>query len=278
MSDSGNWVGNVVPGAGADVVFSGTARTSPHNDLAAASLHSIEFAGSGFSLDGNGLTVTGGITVDSVVTGSAVSLGVALGGTITVTVPGDALTLSGVTSGTGSLAKAGGGTLTVQQAGDYTWGGSMTGSGNFVFAPSAGFNVLRLTQPQSYGGSTTVGGGYVVLATTNTGSALPVGTHLTVSAGAFLDLSGNGKTVEVGGLEGGGTIYSWASSATLKINVPSGQDRTFNRDGQAFNVGETFAGLPFELGIELTDALKGLVPPGMTMAQFALRWCLDFEG
>jgi len=53
--------------------------------------------------------------------------------------------------------------------------------------------------------------------------------------------------------------------------------RTYNRDGQAFNVGETFAGLPFETGVDLADALKPLVPTGMTMAQMALRWCLDFE-
>lgn len=53
--------------------------------------------------------------------------------------------------------------------------------------------------------------------------------------------------------------------------------RTFNRDGQRFNVGETFAGLPFEKGVELANALKPLVPDGMTMAQFAIRWCLDFE-
>jgi len=52
--------------------------------------------------------------------------------------------------------------------------------------------------------------------------------------------------------------------------------RTYNRDGQAFNVGETFAGLPFETGVDLADALKPLVPPGMTLAQMALRWCLDF--
>ena len=53
--------------------------------------------------------------------------------------------------------------------------------------------------------------------------------------------------------------------------------RHYNRDGQQFNVGETFAGLRFEKGIELADALKPLVPAGMTMAQMALRWCLDFE-
>jgi len=59
------------------------------------------------------------------------------------------------------------------------------------------------------------------------------------------------------------------------IFAPS-DHRTFNRDGARFNVGETFAGLPFEKGVELADALKPLVPQGATMAQFALRWCLDF--
>jgi aryl-alcohol dehydrogenase-like predicted oxidoreductase len=52
--------------------------------------------------------------------------------------------------------------------------------------------------------------------------------------------------------------------------------RTYNRDGAAFNVGETFAGLPFETGVELADALKAHVPPGQTLAEMALRWCLDF--
>jgi aryl-alcohol dehydrogenase-like predicted oxidoreductase len=53
--------------------------------------------------------------------------------------------------------------------------------------------------------------------------------------------------------------------------------RAFNRDGAVFNVGETFAGLPFEKGVELADALKPLAPEGFSMAQFALRWCLDHE-
>ena len=48
------------------------------------------------------------------------------------------------------------------------------------------------------------------------------------------------------------------------------------RDGQAFNVGETFAGLPFEKGVALADALKPLVPEGFTLPEMALRWCLDF--
>lgn len=53
--------------------------------------------------------------------------------------------------------------------------------------------------------------------------------------------------------------------------------RSYNREGEAFNVGETFAGLPFEKGVELSDVLKTFVPKGMTMAQMALRWILDFD-
>ncbi len=53
--------------------------------------------------------------------------------------------------------------------------------------------------------------------------------------------------------------------------------RTFNRQGQAFDKGETFSGVDFEKGLEAVEELRPLVPPGMTMAQFALRWILMFE-
>jgi aryl-alcohol dehydrogenase-like predicted oxidoreductase len=51
--------------------------------------------------------------------------------------------------------------------------------------------------------------------------------------------------------------------------------RTINRNGEKFNVGETFAGLGFEKGLEMVEALKPLVPAGYTLPQLALRWCLD---
>lgn len=48
--------------------------------------------------------------------------------------------------------------------------------------------------------------------------------------------------------------------------------RNFNREGAAFDKGETFSGLDFELGLQAVEALKPLVPAGQTLAQFALRW------
>jgi aryl-alcohol dehydrogenase-like predicted oxidoreductase len=55
--------------------------------------------------------------------------------------------------------------------------------------------------------------------------------------------------------------------------------RNFNRHGQAFDVGETFSGVEdFPAAMAAVDALRKLVPPGATMAQFALRWILMDEG
>ena len=53
--------------------------------------------------------------------------------------------------------------------------------------------------------------------------------------------------------------------------------RRFNRDGQRFNVGETFSGLPFDVGVDLVEELKPWVPDEMTMAQMAIRWVLDHD-
>ncbi len=64
---------------------------------------------------------------------------------------------------------------------------------------------------------------------------------------------------------------------TKATTFPEDDHRNFNRDGQQFNVGETFAGLPFAKGVDLADALKPLVPAGMSLADMALRWCLDFD-
>ncbi|MDX9866065.1 MAG: aldo/keto reductase, partial [Anaerolineaceae bacterium] len=50
--------------------------------------------------------------------------------------------------------------------------------------------------------------------------------------------------------------------------------RAFNRQGEAFDRGETFSGVDYETGLQAVDELRPLVPEGMSMAQFALRWIL----
>jgi aryl-alcohol dehydrogenase-like predicted oxidoreductase len=53
--------------------------------------------------------------------------------------------------------------------------------------------------------------------------------------------------------------------------------RAYNRHGESFDRGETFAGVDFELGLQTVEALRPLVPSGWTMTQFALRWILMFD-
>ena len=54
--------------------------------------------------------------------------------------------------------------------------------------------------------------------------------------------------------------------------------RAFNREGQSFDKGETFSGVPYEAALEAVEALRPLVPPGASLAQFALRWILMWKG
>ncbi len=53
--------------------------------------------------------------------------------------------------------------------------------------------------------------------------------------------------------------------------------RTFNRNGEAFDRGETFSGVDYETGLQAVEELRPLIPPGATMAQMALRWILMFD-
>src|SRR5215218_5970801 len=61
---------------------------------------------------------------------------------------------------------------------------------------------------------------------------------------------------------------------TAGRDFPEDDHRNFNREGQAFDKGETFSGVPFETGLAAADELKDLVPEGYTLAQLALRWIL----
>lgn len=54
--------------------------------------------------------------------------------------------------------------------------------------------------------------------------------------------------------------------------------RGFNRHGEAFDKGETFSGVDYEQGLAAVEALRALLPPGVSMARLALRWILMHEG
>ncbi len=54
--------------------------------------------------------------------------------------------------------------------------------------------------------------------------------------------------------------------------------RNYNRHGEAFDIGETFAGVDFETGVEAAQEFTALVPEGVTPAQAALRWIIQQPG
>lgn len=64
---------------------------------------------------------------------------------------------------------------------------------------------------------------------------------------------------------------------TRETKFASDDHRNFNRNGEAFDVGETFSGVPFEIGLQAVEDVRKLVPAGASMAAFALRWILMAE-
>ena len=64
---------------------------------------------------------------------------------------------------------------------------------------------------------------------------------------------------------------------TRQTKFPKDDHRSFNRDGSAFDKGETFSGVDFDVGLASVDELRPLLPEGWSMAQMALRWILMFD-
>jgi aryl-alcohol dehydrogenase-like predicted oxidoreductase len=62
-----------------------------------------------------------------------------------------------------------------------------------------------------------------------------------------------------------------------EVAFASDDHRAFNRRGEAFDRGETFSGVDFEIGLHAVNELKAICPAGMSMAQFALRWIIMFD-
>jgi aryl-alcohol dehydrogenase-like predicted oxidoreductase len=73
-------------------------------------------------------------------------------------------------------------------------------------------------------------------------------------------------------------LASGLLTGKLKAQTTFGADdhRSFNREGQAFDKGETFSGVPYTEGLAAVERLRAILPDGMSLAQFALRWILMF--
>jgi aryl-alcohol dehydrogenase-like predicted oxidoreductase len=74
-------------------------------------------------------------------------------------------------------------------------------------------------------------------------------------------------------------LASGMLTGKMRANTTFEEDdhRNYNREGEEFDVGETFSGVPYDVGLSAVEELRALVPEGTTMAQFALRWILMFD-
>ncbi len=68
-----------------------------------------------------------------------------------------------------------------------------------------------------------------------------------------------------------------AGKMTRATTFAPDDHRSYNREGQSFDRGETFAGVDYDTGLQAVEELRPLVSPGATMAEMALRWILMFE-
>ena len=68
-----------------------------------------------------------------------------------------------------------------------------------------------------------------------------------------------------------------AGKMTAASTFAEDDHRAFNREGAAFDRGETFSGVDYPVGLAAVEQLRPLVPPGFTMAQLALAWILEHE-
>jgi aryl-alcohol dehydrogenase-like predicted oxidoreductase len=64
---------------------------------------------------------------------------------------------------------------------------------------------------------------------------------------------------------------------TAETTFAENDQRSFNRDGQSFDIGETFSGVPLDVGLDAVEELRSLAG-GASLAQTAIRWILMFDG
>ncbi len=64
---------------------------------------------------------------------------------------------------------------------------------------------------------------------------------------------------------------------TRQSTFDADDHRSFNRNGESFDKGETFSGVPYDMALDAVEELRKLLPPHMSMTQFALRWILNFD-
>ena len=248
-----NWVGDVAPVAGDDLVFTGSTRTTPYNDFTAGttfnsiSLIGANGASSNFSLSGNNFTLSGGTTA---ITNSAGTAGVGgydltINNNITFSTAAPTLTLATTTANGINLAGTvdnGGYTITINNTGSNTnfhLTGNISGSGGLVLNGPA---IVMISGTNTYSGGTTINAGAVKF---NSNQPMGVAGASVIVNGGSLDSYSSNRTLP---------DYVWTLNANFAyagsnraLNLGAGSitlntDITFDVQSNTFTIGGVISG------------------------------------
>lgn len=188
-SDGGNW--DTVPVGGANVVFSGTTQTISSNDISGLSLGWLWLNNGGYSIGGNPLTLTGGIT--NSFDGNTLELNVTFSGAQAIEADAGTLTFSGLITNTANLVINGSGTVAWSFAPIVVQPQlrGLIGPGNLIVNGPAIANVnggwLYPTNGNNFAGNTIVNNGAIL--NVNAGcfdGNSPIGQSLTINPGGYV--------------------------------------------------------------------------------------------
>lgn len=245
-SVAGNWTGGVPPVSGDDVVFQGGAANLVNtNNLPNLRLNSITFTGSGYTVRGNSIVVTNGIsgqqasgantfeiavtlgaaqTFDCVTAGATQTLsGNITNAGFTLTCSGSgALTLSGGVLGAGGLTKNGTGVLTFSGSAANTYAGPTLVNAGRLDLGKATYNVSIAGSSLTIGDG--VGGAGTAIVRDIVTSQIPSTVPITVNSDGELDLNGMGEaignslTLNGGSVDSGANLLGLSANATITVS------------------------------------------------------------
>jgi autotransporter-associated beta strand protein/parallel beta-helix repeat protein len=217
-SDAQNW-SNGVPNAGDSLQFAGTTRLSSNNDLSSSrsQFAAISFLSSGFTLAGNPITLTNGISTSPAVgTSNTITFNIAIGSPVLNIGGSGDLVLDGTLSGAGGLSVNGPGTVTLAGTGSNTFTGTTMVNDGTLLLGKTGTGVSH-NVVVGYNGSAP---GVIRLLQN---AEISSGSSLTVNSSGTLDLNGFDDTVAnltlASGTYGGAQVTTGVGTLTLGGNV-----------------------------------------------------------
>ena len=254
-SDAANWVGDVAPTAGAALVFpAGAAQLTNSNDLTAGTALESMVVGSGYVLNGNGVTLANGLNPETLSGSATVNLGVTLAAAqFFTTADTFSLTLGGPVNLNGFG-------LTVNGTGTLALTGAISGAGGIVKIENG---ILALYGDNTYSGVTDIRSGSLEVYSNNGAGATGTGNETQL---------GNGTTM---GLQGGSLnvpepfrLGQSSSGQVVNIVMVTGDPGISTLSGPLNVIGETnIAGIATTALI--TGTLTGSGPLGLTHITFA---------